>query len=46
MRTGQVKERLARVLTEMVERHQRARAAVTDEVSSLHTIAEQNSGQL
>ncbi|KAJ4721476.1 Tryptophan--tRNA ligase, cytoplasmic [Melia azedarach] len=32
MRTGQVKERLARVLTEMVERHQRARAAVTDEM--------------
>lgn len=33
MLTGEVKKRLIGVLTELVERHQRARAAVTDEVS-------------
>lgn len=32
MLTGEVKKRLTEVLTEMVERHRRARAAVTDEV--------------
>lgn len=32
MLTGEVKKRLIEVLTEMVERHQRARAAVTDEM--------------
>ena len=33
MLTGEVKKRLIEVLTELVERHRRARAAVTDEVS-------------
>lgn len=33
MLTGDVKKRLIEVLTELVERHRRARAAVTDEVS-------------
>lgn len=33
MFTGEVKKRLAEVLTEMVERHRVARAAVTDDVS-------------
>lgn len=33
MLTGEVKQRLIQVLTEIVERHRRARAAVTDEVS-------------
>ncbi|KAL8159193.1 hypothetical protein V2J09_000730 [Rumex salicifolius] len=32
MLTGEVKQRLITVLTEMVERHRRARAAVTDEM--------------
>ncbi|KAH9799749.1 Tryptophan--tRNA ligase cytoplasmic [Citrus sinensis] len=32
MLTGEVKQRLAKVLTELVERHQVARAAVTDEM--------------
>lgn len=32
MLTGEVKKRLTEILTEMVERHRRARAAVTDEV--------------
>ena len=32
MLTGEVKQRLTEVLTEIVERHRRARAAVTDEV--------------
>lgn len=35
MLTGEVKKRLTEVLTEMVERHRRARAAVTDEVKDL-----------
>lgn len=33
MLTGEVKQRLVEVLTKLVERHRRARAAVTDEVS-------------
>ncbi|RWW55234.1 hypothetical protein BHE74_00038139 [Ensete ventricosum] len=33
MLTGEVKKRLVEVLSELVEQHQRARAAVTDEVS-------------
>lgn len=40
MLTGEVKQRLTQVLTEMVERHRRARAAVTDEVSLLHSLCE------
>ncbi|CAN6809427.1 unnamed protein product [Brassica oleracea var. botrytis] len=32
MLTGEVKKRLTEVLTEMVERHRMARAAVTDEM--------------
>ena len=32
MLTGEVKKRLTEVLTELVERHRKARAAVTDEV--------------
>lgn len=32
MLTGEVKKRLIEVITEVVERHRRARAAVTDEV--------------
>ncbi|MED6107014.1 hypothetical protein PIB30_010155 [Stylosanthes scabra] len=32
MLTGEVKQRLIQVLTELVERHRRARAAVTDEM--------------
>lgn len=32
MLTGEIKKRLIEVLTEVVERHRRARAAVTDEV--------------
>lgn len=32
MLTGEVKKRLTEVLTDIVERHRRARAAVTDEV--------------
>lgn len=32
MLTGEVKKRLIEVLSELVERHQRARASVTDEV--------------
>lgn len=32
MLTGEIKKRLIDVLTEMVERHRAARAAVTDEV--------------
>lgn len=35
MLTGDVKQRLIGVLTELVERHRRARAAVTDEVCIL-----------
>ncbi|TYJ99950.1 tryptophan--tRNA ligase [Cucumis melo var. makuwa] len=34
MLTGEVKQRLIQVLTEMVERHRRARAAVTDELAA------------
>lgn len=33
MLTGDVKKRLIEVLTQLVERHRRARAAVTDEVT-------------
>lgn len=33
MLTGEVKKRLIEVLTEIVERHRRARGAVTDEVN-------------
>lgn len=33
MLTGDVKKRLIEVLTVLVERHRRARAAVTDEVT-------------
>ena len=36
MLTGEVKKRLTEVLTELVERHRRARAAVTDEVMFLN----------
>ncbi|XP_042020140.1 tryptophan--tRNA ligase, cytoplasmic-like [Salvia splendens] len=32
MLTGEIKKRLTEVLTELVERHRRARAAVTDEM--------------
>lgn len=32
MLTGEVKQRLTEVLTELVERHRTARAAVTEEV--------------
>lgn len=35
MLTGEVKKRLTEVLTDIVERHRRARAAVTDEASKL-----------
>lgn len=35
MLTGDVKKRLVEVLTLMVERHQRAREAVTDEVGAV-----------
>lgn len=35
MLTGDVKNRLIEVLTQLVERHRRARAAVTDEVTDL-----------
>ena len=38
MLTGEVKQRLIEVLTKLVERHCRARAAVTDEVSFLHRL--------
>lgn len=34
MLTGDVKKRLGEVLTELVDRHQKARATVTDEVST------------
>lgn len=34
MLTGEVKKRLIKVLSELVERHRKARAAVMDEVSS------------
>lgn len=40
MLTGEVKQRLIQVLTEMVERHRRARAAVTDEVSLFHSLCD------
>lgn len=33
MLTGEVKKRLIEVLTQLVERHRRARSAVTDEVT-------------
>lgn len=33
MLTGEVKKRLTEVLTDIVERHRKARAAVTDEAS-------------
>lgn len=33
MLTGEIKKRLVEVLTDLVERHRRARAAVTDEVT-------------
>jgi len=36
MLTFDVKKRLTEILVEIVERHRRARAAVTDEVSSLN----------
>lgn len=35
MQTGTVKKRLIEVLTEIVERHCRARAAISDEVNSI-----------
>ncbi|MQL99665.1 hypothetical protein Taro_032391, partial [Colocasia esculenta] len=35
MLTGEVKKRLIEVLTELVERHRKARAAVTDEVCGM-----------
>ncbi|KAH7528877.1 hypothetical protein FEM48_Zijuj05G0124400 [Ziziphus jujuba var. spinosa] len=38
MLTGEVKQRLIDVLTELVERHRRARAAVTDELDCQHFI--------
>lgn len=34
MLTGEIKKRLVEVLTELVERHRRAREAVTDEVTN------------
>lgn len=34
MLTGEIKKRLIEVLTELVERHRMARAAVTDEVTN------------
>lgn len=37
MLTGEVKQRLIQVLTELVERHRKARAAVTDEVHASGT---------
>lgn len=37
MLTGEVKQRLIHVLTELVERHRRARAAVTEEVCFLYS---------
>lgn len=43
MLTGEVKKRLADVLTELVERHRLARSAVTDEVSFLCTMAKLHS---
>lgn len=46
MLTGEVKQRLIQVLSEMVERHRRARAAVTDEVSLLHSLCDANSPQV
>lgn len=36
MLTGEVKQRLTEVLTELVERHRTARAAVTEEVCTQH----------
>lgn len=33
MLTGEVKQRLIQALTEIVERHRKARAAVTDELT-------------
>jgi len=36
MLTGEVKQRLIQVLTELVERHRRARASVTEEVHIQH----------
>lgn len=38
MLTGEVKKRLIEVLTALVERHRRARAAVTDEVKQQATL--------
>lgn len=38
MLTGEVKQRLVQVLTEMVEKHRRARVSVTDEVNLLHSL--------
>lgn len=38
MLTGEVKQRLVQVLTEVVERHRKARAAVTDEVFNIYNI--------
>lgn len=35
MLTGEVKKRLTEVLTDIVERHRKARASVTDEASKL-----------
>ena len=44
MLTGEVKKRLTEVLTEMVERHHMARAAVTDEVNTSILIETGQSG--
>ena len=44
MLTGEVKKRLTEVLTEMVERHRMARAAVTDEVNTSILIETGQSG--
>ena len=38
MLTGEVKQRLIEVFTKLVERHRRARAAVTDGVRFLHCL--------
>ena len=38
MLTGEVKQRLIQVLTEIVERHRNARAAVTEEVWFWHLL--------
>jgi hypothetical protein len=42
MLTGEVKQRLIAVLSELVARHQRARAQVTDEVQFMDLIVSHN----